>query len=117
MRFCATRSCGTRLKPSDADKGRQGPKQKAHQSAFCNNRGEVGAGPGCERSAAASYLASRKSHPAKPPPATAPTICAAMKPGMFEGAIPENVSVKARAKVTAGLAKEVDAVNQYAEVM
>jgi hypothetical protein len=31
--------------------------------------------------------------------------------------MPENVSIAARARVTAGLAHEVDAVNQYAAVM
>ena len=33
------------------------------------------------------------------------------------GAMPANVSETERAMVTAGLAKDVDAVNQYAEVM
>ena len=33
------------------------------------------------------------------------------------GEYPAKVSEKARATVTAGLAKEVDAVNQYADVM
>ena len=37
-----------------------------------------------------------------------------MKPGASSGRIPEKVSVAARAIVTAGLANEVDAVNQYA---
>jgi hypothetical protein len=50
-------------------------------------------------------------------PAIAPTICAATKAATFAGAIPENVLVRARATVTAGLANEVDAVNQYAAVM
>jgi hypothetical protein len=31
--------------------------------------------------------------------------------------MPENVLVKARARVTAGFANDVDAVNQYAAVM
>ena len=35
-----------------------------------------------------------------------------MKAGAWEGATPENVSVKERASVTAGFAKEVDDVNQ-----
>jgi hypothetical protein len=38
-----------------------------------------------------------------------------MKPDASAGAMPENVSLSARAMVTAGLAKEVDDVNQYAE--
>ena len=44
--------------------------------------------------------------------AAAPTICAAMNPGASAGRIPANVSVAERASVTAGFAKEVDAVNQ-----
>ena len=40
-----------------------------------------------------------------------------MKPGASTGRMPENVFVAARASVTAGLANEVDAVNQYAAVM
>jgi hypothetical protein len=36
---------------------------------------------------------------------------------MSEGRMPEKVDVKARAKVTAGLANDVDDVNQYAAVM
>ena len=40
-----------------------------------------------------------------------------MKPGTSTGRMPATVSVSARAIVTAGLAKEVDAVNQYAEAM
>ena len=40
-----------------------------------------------------------------------------MKPGMPAGAIPENVSVRPRAMVTAGFAKLVLEVNQYAAVM
>jgi len=37
---------------------------------------------------------------------------AAMKPGASAGRIPEKVLLAARARVTAGLANEVDAVNQ-----
>jgi hypothetical protein len=40
-----------------------------------------------------------------------------MNPGTSPGRIPANVSVSARAKVTAGFAKDVDAVNQYAAAM
>ena len=40
-----------------------------------------------------------------------------MKPGTSLGRIPANVSVNALATVTAGLANEVDDVNQYAAVM
>jgi len=36
----------------------------------------------------------------------------AMKPGASTGRMPEKVFVKDRAMVTAGFAKEVDAVNQ-----
>jgi hypothetical protein len=44
----------------------------------------------------------------------APTACAATNIGTSASRIPENVSVKARANVTAGFANEVDEVNQYA---
>lgn len=44
--------------------------------------------------------------------ANAPRSSATMKPGTSPGAIPANVSLKLRAMVTAGLAKEVEAVNQ-----
>ena len=44
--------------------------------------------------------------------ASAPTICAAMKAATPVGAIPADVSESERAMVTAGLAKDVDAVNQ-----
>jgi len=40
-----------------------------------------------------------------------------MNPGTEDGAIPAKLSVRLRAIVTAGLAKDVDAVNQYAPVM
>ena len=42
----------------------------------------------------------------------APMNWAAMKPNTSFGAIPEKVSVKQQPMGTAGLAKEVDAVNQ-----
>ena len=44
--------------------------------------------------------------------ASAPTSCATIKAGMPAGAIPENVSVRPRAIVTAGFAKLVLDVNQ-----
>jgi hypothetical protein len=40
-----------------------------------------------------------------------------MKPGASAGRIPANVLLADRASVTAGLAKDVDAVNHYAAVM
>ena len=48
---------------------------------------------------------------------TAPAIWAAIKPGAWPGMMPENVSVKALAMVTAGLANDVDDVNQYPDVI
>lgn len=42
----------------------------------------------------------------------APTNCAATKAGAEDGAMPAKVLLAARAKVTAGLAKDVEAVNQ-----
>ena len=49
--------------------------------------------------------------------ASIPASWAMMKAKTPVGAIPANVSDIARAIVTAGLANEVDAVNQYADVM
>jgi len=42
----------------------------------------------------------------------APASCARMKPGASSSRIPANVSLNAWANVTAGLANEVEAVNQ-----
>src|SRR5437660_919036 len=47
---------------------------------------------------------------------TAPAISATTKPGTSDGRMPENVSVSARANVTAGLAKSVG-VNQNAPLI
>jgi len=47
----------------------------------------------------------------------APAPCATTNIGTSIGRTPANVFVNARAKVTAGLANDVDAVNQYAGVM
>lgn len=49
--------------------------------------------------------------------AIAPASCARIKRGVSEGRMPAKVSDTDRPIVTAGFAKEVDAVNQYAEVM
>ena len=43
---------------------------------------------------------------------TAPKTCDSKNAGASNGRMPENVSVAARAIVAAGLAKEVEAVNQ-----
>src|SRR4029077_12953503 len=48
---------------------------------------------------------------------SAPTTCATTKPGTASGAMPAKVSVRVRPTVTAGLAKLVDDVNQYAAAM
>src|SRR6185436_8014755 len=45
-------------------------------------------------------------------PAIAPQTSAAMNPGRSAGRMPENVLVSERAIATAGLAKDVEAVNQ-----
>ena len=58
-----------------------------------------------------------KSHDQRSVAAPAPSSWAITKPGASAGRIPENVLVNDRANVTAGLAKHVDAVNQYAPVM
>jgi len=44
-------------------------------------------------------------------------ICITMNTEASSGAMPENVSVNARATVTAGLAKLVEAVNQSPAMM
>jgi hypothetical protein len=44
--------------------------------------------------------------------AIAPANCATMNPGASAGRMPANVSDAARASVTAGLANEVEDVNQ-----
>src|SRR5690242_3956874 len=49
--------------------------------------------------------------------AIAPASWARTKPNTSVGRIPVKVSLKQRARVTAGLAKEVEAVNQYAALM
>ena len=47
----------------------------------------------------------------------APIICDEIKPNMFDGFMPVNVSVRDLAIVIAGLAKDVDDVKKYAEPM
>src|SRR5262245_51189875 len=47
----------------------------------------------------------------------APVNCISMNPGASFGRMPANVSVRHRARVTAGFANDVEAVNQYAAVM
>jgi hypothetical protein len=49
--------------------------------------------------------------------AAPPSAWATMNPGTSAGRMPAKVSLAARAMVTAGLANEVDAVNQYAATM
>jgi hypothetical protein len=44
--------------------------------------------------------------------AAAPASCETINPGASAGRIPAKVSLADRARVTAGLAKDVDAVNQ-----
>ena len=59
----------------------------------------------------------RQNHPPTRMAASMPISWAAMNAGTPAGAIPANVSDSERAIVTAGLANDVEAVNQYAEVM
>ena len=65
----------------------------------------------------AADVRSPSSHANRRVAASAPAICASMKPGTSTARIPANVSVMDRATVTAGFANEVDAVNQYAATM
>src|SRR5258706_3367508 len=66
---------------------------------------------------AGASFSGRSSHVMTSMPMTAPKSSAAMKPGSSTGRIPENVLVNERAIATAGLANDVEAVNQYAAVM
>src|SRR5208282_729330 len=66
---------------------------------------------------AATWGSGGASQRKRPVEAAAPKICATTKPGTSLGRIPANVSLAARASVTAGLANEVEEVNQYAAVM
>ena len=50
-------------------------------------------------------------------PTIAPTTWKTTKAGTDPGAIPAKVSLNARPMVTAGFAKDVDDVNQYADPM
>jgi len=63
------------------------------------------------------FLSADKSHDKVRIAANAPINCAAMNPGASAGRMPEKVLVIDRAMVTAGFAKDVEAVNQYAPVM
>jgi len=56
-------------------------------------------------------------HPANTIANSFPISCATMNANTPPGAIPAKVSDKARPIVTAGLANDVEAVNQYAAVM
>ena len=66
---------------------------------------------------AGASFSGRSSHVMSSMPRTAPKSSAAMKPGRSAGRIPENVLVNDRAIATAGLANDVEAVNQYAAVI
>ncbi|MOA63708.1 hypothetical protein D3C78_1895290 [compost metagenome] len=57
-------------------------------------------------------VGSRRSHDISANAASPPVNWARMKPGRSSGRMPENVSVRERAIATAGLANEVEAVNQ-----
>jgi hypothetical protein len=54
----------------------------------------------------------REGRPSSPQANTNPPACAATKAGALAGAIPAKESVSVRARVTAGLAKDVLDVNQ-----
>ena len=63
------------------------------------------------------YFSLGHSHTATTIAISIPANCARRKAGTPEGAIPAKVSERERAMVTAGFANDVDAVNQYADVM
>ena len=60
----------------------------------------------------ARFLISGLRNATKRAAARAPAHWLSMNAGTLSGAMPENVGVNARARVTAGFAKEVDDVNQ-----
>lgn len=60
----------------------------------------------------ASFGSDGTSHRKSSVAAIAPASCATMNPGASAGRMPANVSDAARASVTAGLANEVEDVNQ-----
>ena len=68
--------------------------------------------PACSTTAGAETIP-LNAHTAR----AAPTTWETTKNGASAGRIPANVSVSVRATVTAGLANDVDAVNQYAPAM
>src|SRR5207253_2872026 len=70
----------------------------------------IGARPG---SAAGARSSQWKTSVALSPPA----ICASTKPGTSMARMPVKVAVSAHARVSAGLANDVDAVNQYPAVI
>ena len=65
-----------------------------------------------ESAARVSFSGSAKSQPATSEAASAPASCATMNAGTSAGRMPAKLSVSARATVTAGLANEVEEVNQ-----
>jgi hypothetical protein len=69
------------------------------------------------RTARASFDSEGTSQRNKAVAKNAPPSCARMKAGASVGLMPANVSLIDRAKVTAGFANEVEAVNQYAAVI
>jgi hypothetical protein len=87
----------------------------------CLNSHEIGAAflalPNLNAGSFPSARTRGDSHLNRNVAARAPASCAAMKSGTSCGRIPAKVSENARAMVTAGFAKDVEAVNQYAAVM
>ena len=74
----------------------------------------VSASSGSTRSAVWSVGCQNR---ATPTAQSAPATCMTMNIGALAGRMPANVSVSVRATVTAGFAKLVDDVNQYAAAM
>lgn len=95
-----------------ADLGWFGPDKCVHppNGALSVARRPHGGGAVVWPSQASDFWANN--HPQTATAINAPMSCAAMNAGMCAGSMPENVFVKLRANVTAGLAKLVDAVNQ-----
>ena len=94
----------------DRDSGEDGSKRGGVRFDHGSSRsGQGGLAP--EQITRADYSA-RNSQPKISAAKAAPTNWAAINIGTSEGAMPANVSENARPMATAGLAKDVDAVNQ-----
>ncbi len=90
---------------------RAAPWPRSHISSVFD-RADSEAGCSADRKAHQRRAFLAKSQSQSRRPITAPATCAGRKSSALAGAMPANVSEKIRAIVTAGFAKDVEAVNQ-----